>query len=189
MVSTAQDVTSEVAKYIKILEGEKFKIAYHNGIVFENYAISNFSRLFTFNHRMLMSKRIHKNGYGMSRLSKSGKIHYIGTHRIVGFAFVENKNPNEYTMVNHIDEKPSNNHWTNLEWCDCKENLNWGTAQIRRAFTRAKAVKAYKVENNKFVGIFESMPKAALACNTTTSSVCIGCKSGIPKKGFIFEYA
>lgn len=36
---------------------------------------------------------------------------------------------------------------------------------------------------------FESMPKAAQACNTTQSTVHAGCKTGIPKKGFIFQYA
>lgn len=189
LLSQTQDVTKEVAKYVEVLNGEEFRIAHHRGIKFENYAISNYARVFTFNKNLIMSQRIQKKNYCIAKLSKNGKTHYIGTHRLVAFAFIKNENQKEYTMINHIDENPRNNHWTNLAWCNCKENLNWGTAQIRRALSRSKAVNVYKADSNEFIGMFESMPKAALACSTTASTVCTGCKTRIPKKGFIFEYA
>ena len=35
-------------------------------------------------------------------------------------------NPNNYSQVNHKDEKRDNNNVENLEWCNCKYNNNYG---------------------------------------------------------------
>lgn len=42
-------------------------------------------------------------------------------HRLVAQAFLEN--PNDYTVVDHKDCDPSNNHVSNLAWVDQKENV------------------------------------------------------------------
>lgn len=52
-------------------------------------------------------------------------------HRLVAQTFIPN--PNNYTVVNHIDEDPLNNHVDNLEWCTQKHNINHGTCQQRRS--------------------------------------------------------
>ena len=36
--------------------------------------------------------------------------------------YVENPNPEEYDIVNHIDGDKMNNHYTNLEWCNISMN-------------------------------------------------------------------
>ena len=36
--------------------------------------------------------------------------------------YVENPNPKEYDIVNHIDGNKMNNHYTNLEWCNISMN-------------------------------------------------------------------
>lgn len=75
-----------------------------------------------------------KDGYAFVNLSKpgeKGKPHYV--HRLVAQAFIPN--PNNYPMVNHKDENPANNDYTNLEWCTHQYNINYGTAMERASQT------------------------------------------------------
>jgi len=50
--------------------------------------------------------------------SPSSKTHII--HRLVGIYFIPN--PNDFTILNHIDGNKLNNHYTNLEWVTHREN-------------------------------------------------------------------
>lgn len=42
-------------------------------------------------------------------------------HRLVAKAFIPN--PNDHKIINHIDSDPSNNHYSNLEWCTQSHNI------------------------------------------------------------------
>ena len=42
--------------------------------------------------------------------------------RLVALYFVENPNPLEYDIVNHIDGDKLNNNASNLEWCNISMN-------------------------------------------------------------------
>jgi hypothetical protein len=76
-------------------------------------------------------KQIHNDrGYLMVCLSKNWKKRKFFVHRLVAEAFLEN--PNNYTQINHIKEmEKDNNNITNLEWCSCKYNCNYGTRNER----------------------------------------------------------
>lgn len=52
-----------------------------------------------------------------------GKKMNITVHRLVATAWIENKNAQIYSMVNHIDGNKRNNHVFNLEWVTPKENV------------------------------------------------------------------
>ena len=43
-------------------------------------------------------------------------------HRLVACTFITNPDKKKYTIVNHIDENPQNNHITNLEWVTPTQN-------------------------------------------------------------------
>ena len=45
-------------------------------------------------------------------------------HRLVAMYYVEN--PEDLNVVNHLDNNPLNNHYTNLEWCTHKQNIRHG---------------------------------------------------------------
>lgn len=66
-----------------------------------------------------------KKGYLTVDLYKDGKRKIYKVHRLVAQAFIEN--PNNLPQVNHKDENKKNNAASNLEWCDAKYNINYGT--------------------------------------------------------------
>ena len=70
-------------------------------------------------------------GYMSVGLSKHGKVEQYYIHRLVATAFVEN--PNNYNVVNHLDESRDNNRADNLEWTTNLANLRYGTADARIA--------------------------------------------------------
>ena len=59
-------------------------------------------------------------GYQMICLRKDGKSYHQYVHRLVALLFVQN--PENKSVVNHIDGNKDNNNASNLEWCDYSEN-------------------------------------------------------------------
>lgn len=101
---------------------------------FEGYQISNQGRVKSLNYSHTKQERVLQQcitacGYCQAYLCKNGKRYTFLVHRLVAIAFIAN--PNEKPQVNHIDECKVNNHAENLEWCTCKENINYGTRNER----------------------------------------------------------
>jgi hypothetical protein len=115
-------------------EGEVWKdVEGYEGI----YQISNYGRVkslernikrsdggsFYFAQRILKYKK--SRGYdsiGLFKGRKEGK--YFRVARLVGAAFIPN--PENKPQINHKDENRHNNMASNLEWCTCKYNSNYG---------------------------------------------------------------
>ena len=100
------------------------------------YQVSNFGRVKSLDRYVLRNgnslfvkgivlSQLNNRGYLTVRLCNSGKYKNYFVHRLVACAFVENLN--NYTEVNHIDEDKHNNDFRNLEWCDRKYNVNYGS--------------------------------------------------------------
>lgn len=114
---------------IENLENEQWKTI--SG--YENYEVSNYGRVKSLKGKeeRILKQGTNKYGYQQICLCKDGKPKSFKVHRLVASAFIDN--PNNYEQVNHIDENKCNNHVDNLEWCDCKYNINYGTACERRS--------------------------------------------------------
>jgi hypothetical protein len=97
-----------------------------------------------------------KYGYKRVSLYKDKKAKDFLVHRLVATAFCERKKGKD--LINHIDGKPDNNYYENLEWCDYYDNL-------MHAYQNGmnKAPKAIKLVN-KIDGkenVFYSMAEAS----------------------------
>ena len=89
------------------------------------YVVSNNGRVKNVRSGRVLRGIVNNLGYIMVGLSKSGKVKMISVHRLVAEAFIEN--PDNLREVNHKDEDKSNNIVDNLEWCDRKYNINYGS--------------------------------------------------------------
>lgn len=94
---------------MKQIEGYKYYFITENGEVFNSRRNRN------------MCSWKDNVGYMQVRLYKDGKKKYVRIHRLVAQAYVPN--PHNKPFVNHIDGNKTNNHYTNLEWVDNRENV------------------------------------------------------------------
>lgn len=98
---------------------------------YNDYFISNLGNLksIKFGKDRYMALTEDKDGYLKAKLYKNGKCKDAYIHRLVAKTFIEN--PNNYKIVNHIDESKQNNKVENLEWCTSKYNNNYGTRYFK----------------------------------------------------------
>lgn len=103
---------------------------------FPNYQVSNMGRVKSLNYNRTRKEkllRFSKDKYGYLRvtISKEGVKKYVQVHRLVCEAFLQN--PFNLPQVNHRNEDKTDNRIENLEYCDAKYNINYGTAIERRS--------------------------------------------------------
>ena len=115
----------------------------------------------------IKSTRLNRCGYPEVRLYIDGKCRNKLVHRYVAEAFIPN--PHGYPSVNHIDENKLNNRADNLEWCDVKYNINYGTRTKRSSAGRGKRVSAYI--NGEKVAEYASISEAANATGAKQENI------------------
>ena len=107
---------------------------------FPMYEVSTLGQVRShYTNKILKPTRSNKQSKGKYRfvnLVKNHKMYRRSIHRLVAIAFIPN--PNNYPMINHKDENPSNNCIDNLEWCTAKYNANYGTGVERQKLARRK---------------------------------------------------
>lgn len=166
------------------------------------YQISNFGRVKSVErttgngravHERILKTRFNKKGYEYVCIQKNKKRKAIKIHREVAKAFLEN--PNNCEQVNHKDEDKTNNTVWNLEWCDHKYNLSYGTGRNRAAASRSSN---HVMEIDQFTvdGIFLKRWRSPAAVERETGKAMratniIACCRGKYKKsyGFVWKYA
>ena len=106
------------------------------------YQVSNLGRIKSINYKKrkgcegILSPIYDSEGYCRVFLYKNNKSRKFTIHRLVAQTFIPN--PNNLPQVNHKDENKANNYASNLEWCDCKYNQNYGTRNKRIGKTLGK---------------------------------------------------
>ena len=100
------------------------------------YEISNLGRIRRIKTGRILSTRRSDGWYITVTLYKDKKRYGKSLHRLVSEAFISN--PDNLPEVNHRDEDKTNNRVDNLEFCDHKYNVNYGTIKDRIRNTRLK---------------------------------------------------
>lgn len=108
-----------------------------------------------------------KNGHELSRYKFDGYYYVEPTidgvtvsqrvSRLVGLAWVENKDPDRFTIINHLDGNKLNNHYSNLEWTDYSGNNYHAVANGLRSDTIAAYVRDF------YTGEVKEFPSTAQA--------------------------
>ena len=101
------------------------------------YQVSELGRVRSLKYGKVRVLRPRKSGSGYLKvcLYKDGKINQLYVHRLVAQAFIPNDDESK-TIINHKNEKPSQNFVNNLEWCDYKYNLTYNNIHHRRWINR-----------------------------------------------------
>lgn len=139
---------------------------------YEGYQVSNLGRVRSFKNGKvrILKPSSDKCGYLIVNLCKNSSSKSCRVHRLVAQAFIPN--PNNLPQVNHKDENPSNNIVSNLEWCDAKYNINYGTRNEKTS----KVVIQIDKNTNVVINIFPSTREAERQTGYGHGYICDCCK-------------
>ena len=154
------------------------------------YCVSNMGRIMSFQkdkNGQIISQWKHSGGYLCVTLKLNGKKknHYV--HRLVGKAFVENKE--DKPEINHKDGNKHFNIHSNIEWATDSENKLHRYRVLGQKHTNRRRIFAYRFGKKELE--FESLWDAKkagfdLACVWMAANNYKGAKS---HKGYEWKYA
>lgn len=172
----------------KDLNEEWRPIAGYEGI----YEVSNTGNVVSLNYnkkigeRRLRKQKLTKDGYLEIALCKGNKMKHVMVHRLVAETFLPN--PSGLPQINHKDENKTNNRVDNLEWCDVKYNINYGSGIKRRSESVSIPI-IKKTKDGEFVKRYKSVSEAAEDNGMTTCEIVLVCNGhNVTANGFKWEY-
>lgn len=136
-------------------------------------------------------------GYNRIRLCKNNTQKRFLVHRLVAKAFIPN--PNNYTIINHIDSNRRNNNVNNLEWCTQSHNIKEAyrvgrkiyTEKNREAFKlahKACCKRVWQLDNDKVkIKIFDSCYDAERELGLTRGCIYQALKNNNKSGGFYWQ--
>jgi hypothetical protein len=123
--------------------------------LYSNYKINKSGQIIN-KYNYLMNYTIN-NGYYLLELTSDDKTcKMFRVNRLVGLTFIDN--PNNYNIINHIDENKLNNNVDNLQWCNHKQNI---------AHSYGKKVNQIDIKTNKIIKTFNTINDAFRELNKT----------------------
>ena len=163
----------------------------------DGYLVNRDGSIYKLNYKKTKTMRKVKQS-----LSDSGYLYFnfkgklVKSHRFIAECFLIN--PNNLPCINHKDEDKTNNCVDNLEWCNYKYNINYGTRNIRCAKTNSKtqtndpkkSKKVYQyTKDGDFIKDWVSLREIERKLGYSIqgiSSCCLGNRKSY--KGFIWKY-
>ena len=113
----------------------------------ENYQVNRVGEVYSKRSGIILKPYIRKT-YPAVSLTDKGKKIIVDVHRLIALTFVEGCR--DGLVVNHIDNNPMNNHFTNLEWVTQGQNVRhaigigaWDTV---RTYKTNKGLITKKIE-------------------------------------------
>ena len=110
------------------------------------YAVTPEGEVYSYKRKKFLKPWANGDGYLYVRLYKNGKGKKYYIHRLVAEAYIPN--PDNLPQINHKDENKTNNCLHNLEWCDAKYNMNYGTRNEKVSNSRKKPIMQYDLGGN-----------------------------------------
>lgn len=127
----------------------------------------------------ILSPKTTKTGYLEVVLVKNGVRYNRTVHRLVAITFIDN--PNDYPVINHINEIKTDNRVENLEWCTVRQNTEAYT-------TQRNVVYQYDLQGN-LVKVWNSITRAAESIGTDKTGIQHCCSGKLKTfKNYIWTY-
>ena len=117
--------------------------------------------------RVFNPKKTNKGYFSVTLKGKDNKYHAFLIHRLVAQAFIPN--PDNLSIVNHIDENRKNNSASNLEWVSLLENSRHGSSSHRIGLRHSIPVNEYD-EDGKYLRTWKSYKHVKLVYKTRITS-------------------
>lgn len=153
------------------------------------YEVSNMGRIKSLpkyhykGERILRQVKNPRDGRLSVTLCKSPDEHKrIAVHRIVAIAFLDN--PEGYREINHIDEDPTNNNVSNLEWCSRRYNMTYGKMPYLYKSKRRPVIASDQSGETFFESISD-----AVSAGFPRHRLMYALKHGNEVDGFTWRYA
>lgn len=129
---------------------------------FPDYIIDEYGNIFKIHGRKsyrIMKPKKDKDGYLYIGLRNENGRYFRRIHQLVAKAYINN--PNNESIVNHIDGNIKNNHFTNLEWCDVAYNTKHSFEVLGRKGEHTTDMRCVLIVNNEAIEYFDNIKEAA----------------------------
>ena len=152
-----------------------------------HYQVSNLGRVKSLKYgKEHILKLERRSGYLRVGLLKNRNRKMFMVHRLVGQAFLSN--PHNLPQINHKDEDKTNNRVENLEWCDRKYNMNYGTRTQRVTEKVSKTVLQY-TKTGEFVKEWKSIHDIERILGYSKGNISSCCNGKLKWiYGFVWKY-
>ena len=134
------------------------------------YQVSDLGRVRSLKYgkvRVLKPQKDNKGGYLLVNLYRDGKLKHFLVHRLVASAFIPNDDESK-TIINHKNEKPSQNFVNNLEWCTQQYNVTYNDLNLRKKNVKRHKLKDIYDQNLTYAQNIEIFRANGIECSAKT---------------------